>query len=118
MAMANLRIKRIYELPEPGDGFRILVDRVWPRGVTKEKAAIDLWMREIAPSAELRKWFGHAPERWAEFRKRYQKELEGKVDRIAELRRQAAKGPLTFVYSARDEERNQAVVIKEMMEKG
>jgi len=91
----------------------VLVDRVWPRGVSKEKAAVDLWMKEIGPSTGLRKWFGHRPERWDEFRARYREELKG--DLLDELRTHAAKGRLTLVYSAKDEARNQAVVIREVL---
>lgn len=115
--MHPVRLKRVYEPPEPGDGFRVLVDRVWPRGVSKDKAAVDLWMKEIGPSTELRTWFGHVPERWPEFRERYLRELEGKAELIEELRGHAAKGPLTLVYSAGDEERNQAVVVREVVER-
>jgi uncharacterized protein YeaO (DUF488 family) len=108
-------IKRVYEPPAPEDGLRVLVDRVWPRGVSKEKAAVDIWMREVAPSTALRKWFGHAPERWPEFRERYRKELAGKAELVGQLRAHAARGPLTLVYSARDEQRNQAQVIREVL---
>jgi uncharacterized protein YeaO (DUF488 family) len=94
----------------------VLVDRVWPRGVTKEEAAVDLWMKDIGPSTDLRKWFGHDPERWEEFRRRYREELKQKPEMIAQLRGYAEKGPLTLVYSAKDEAHNQAVVIKEVVE--
>ncbi len=110
-----IRIKRVYEAADDADGFRVLVDRVWPRGITKEKAAVDLWMKEIGPSSSLREWFGHEPERWEEFRTRYRKELDGKRALLDELGAHARKGPLTLVYSARDEERNQAVVIREAL---
>ncbi len=93
----------------------MLVDRVWPRGVSREKAAVDLWMKEIGPSTELRKWFGHDPERWDEFRKRYRAELVERADLLDELRRHAGKGPLTLVFSAKDEEHNQAVALKEVL---
>jgi uncharacterized protein YeaO (DUF488 family) len=112
----RIAIKRVYEAPEKADGFRVLVDRVWPRGVSKEKAAVDLWMKEIGPSADLRKWFGHRPERWDEFRKRYRDELKDKRDLLDELRAHAGKGRLTLVYSAKDEAHNQAVVIREVLE--
>jgi uncharacterized protein YeaO (DUF488 family) len=114
--MPTIRIKRVYDLPESADGFRVLVDRVWPRGVSKEKAAIDLWMKEIGPSTELRKWFGHDPSRWEEFRDRYWAELQERQALVEELRGYASKGPLTLVYSAKDQERNQAVVIREVVE--
>ena len=111
-----IRIKRVYEAPQAADGFRVLVDRVWPRGVSKEKAAVDLWMKEIGPSTELRKWFGHKPERWTEFQTRYERELGDKQPLLDELRQHAEKGTLTLVYSAKDEERNQAVVIKAVLD--
>jgi uncharacterized protein YeaO (DUF488 family) len=112
----RIAIKRVYDAPAKADGFRVLVDRVWPRGVSKEKAVVDLWMKEIGPSTEVRKWFGHKPERWDEFRKRYREELTAKRDLLDELRARAEKSRLTLVYSAKDEERNQAVVIREVLE--
>ena len=114
-ARRNIRIKRVYKPVEKADGFRVLVDRVWPRGISKEKAAVDLWMKEIGPSTELRKWFGHRPERWEEFRARYREELNEKQELVDELRGYAAKEPLTLVYSAKDEDRNQAVVLNEVL---
>ncbi len=111
----EVRIKRAYEPPARADGTRILVDRIWPRGVRKADAAITQWMKEIAPSNELRKWFGHEPERWAEFRRRYKAELARKRELIGELRGLARKGPLTLVYSAHDEAHNQAVVLRETL---
>nr|WP_206079153.1 DUF488 domain-containing protein [Mesorhizobium camelthorni] len=116
MVSTGIAIKRVYDAPEKMDGFRVLVDRVWPRGMNKEKAAVDLWMKEIGPSTELRKWFGHDPARWDEFRARYRDELAAKRDLLDELRAHAEKGQLTLVYSARDEAHNQAVVIREVME--
>ena len=113
--MCEIRIKRVYDAPAKSDGFRVLVDRVWPRGVSKEKAAVDLWMKEVGPSTELRKWFGHDPERWDEFRKRYRAELKERTDLVDELRGHAAKGPLTLVFSAKDEEHNQALALKEVL---
>ncbi len=112
----TVRIKRVYEAPEASDGFRVLVDRVWPRGMAKEKAAVDLWMKEIGPSTELRKWFGHRPERWPEFRSRYADELGDKRSLLDDLAARAKEGPLTLLYSARDEARNQAVVIKAVLD--
>ncbi len=114
--MGEIRTKRVYDAPAKADGFRVLVDRVWPRGVSKEKAAVDLWMKEIGPSTDLRKWFGHDPARWDEFRKRYRDELAAKGDLLDELRAHAKKGRLTLVYSAKDETHNQAVVIREVLE--
>ncbi|WP_157015810.1 DUF488 domain-containing protein [Mesorhizobium xinjiangense] len=116
--MHDIGIKRVYAPPQKADGVRVLVDRVWPRGVSKDKAAVDLWMKEIGPSTALRQWFGHKPERWEEFRTRYKAELADKTDLLDQLRGYAKQGPLTLVYSARDEERNQAVVIREVIEKG
>ena len=109
----RFRIKRVYELPDKHDGRRILVDRLWPRGLTKEKASIDLWLKDIAPSTELRKWFGHNPGRWEEFKERYLAELKGNSEQIQLLKQELDKGIVTLVYGAKDEEHNQAVVIQE-----
>lgn len=114
-AASEVRIKRAYEPPSPRDGTRILVDRLWPRGVKRADAGISQWMKDIAPSNELRKWFGHEPARWEEFRRRYKAELTGKRELIGELRNLAKTGPLTLVYSAHDEAHNQAVVLREML---
>lgn len=111
----DVRIKRAYEPPSSVDGTRVLVDRLWPRGLKKTDAHVAQWLKEIAPSNELRKWFGHDPERWAEFRRRYQAELAGKGDLLAELRELAKKGRLTLVYSAHDEAHNQAVVLRDRL---
>ena len=110
----TLHIKRIYDPPKRGDGARVLVDRVWPRGMSKEKAELDLWLKDIAPSTELRKWFGHKPERFAEFRKRYRDELKDKNEAIAELAKLRPKN-VTLLYSAHDEQHNQAVVLAEYL---
>jgi uncharacterized protein YeaO (DUF488 family) len=109
----NLRIKRIYEPSDDADGCRVLVDRLWPRGVRRDEAAIDHWMKNIGPSHELRKWFGHRPERWDEFAESYREELTGveAQELLRELATLAAAGPLTLLYSARDHEHNQAKVI-------
>lgn len=109
----QIKIKRIYEKPRQDDGRRILVDRVWPRGVKKEQAHIDLWLKDIAPSTELRKWFGHDPDKWLEFRKRYRAELRRNRAAVRQLKQELDKGPVTLVYSARDEAHNQAVVLRE-----
>lgn len=109
-----MKIKRIYEKPDKEDGTRILVDRLWPRGLTKEKASIDLWLKDIAPSTELRRWFGHDPKKWKEFRKRYCDELKENEEQVSLLRDQMNKGKVTLVYGANDEEHNQAVVLKEL----
>ena len=108
-----MKIKRAYERPEKEDGFRILVDRLWPRGLTKEKASVDLWLKDIAPSTELRKWFDHDPVRWDEFRKRYWEELGKNIVESSLLKDQLKKGDVTLVYGSKDEEHNEAIVIKE-----
>lgn len=114
--MHTVRIKRVYQPAEAGDGFRVLVDRVWPRGLSKAKAAVDLWMPEIGPSTALRTWFGHDPERWEVFRRRYRDELDRRRDLLEALRAHGRDGPLTLVYSARDERHNQAVVIRDVLD--
>lgn len=111
-----VRIKRAYERPEPGDGFRVLVDRLWPRGVAKDDTRIDLWLKEIAPSAELRKWFNHDPAHWTEFQHRYLRELEEHPEAIAQLGAATRHAALTLVYGAKDEEHNNAVVLKKFIE--
>jgi len=111
------KIKRIYAVAEPADRYRVLVDRVWPRGVSKHKARIDVWMKEIAPSDQLRKWFGHDPKRWVEFQKRYRDELELKPQLIDQLREFEKKyDTVTLIYSARDDRRNQAVVLRAFLQ--
>ncbi|HWG77745.1 MAG TPA: DUF488 domain-containing protein [Steroidobacteraceae bacterium] len=111
----EIHIKRAYESPSAHDGTRVLVDRMWPRGLKKTDAAISQWMKDIAPSTELRKWFGHDPERWEEFRQRYEGELDAKGELLGKLKELAAKGPLTLVYSAHDEAHNQAVVLRDKL---
>lgn len=113
-----VRIKRVYAEPSARDGVRILVDRVWPRGMTKQRARIDAWRKELAPSTELRQWFGHDPARWKEFRSRYRRELHRSdlVEALKELARLARGKAVTLVYSASDEEHNQAVVLKELLD--
>lgn len=108
----EIKIKRVYEKPSKGDGYRILVDRLWPRGLTKEKASIDLWLKEIAPTTALRKWFGHDPGKWKEFQKRYHQELKNNKDQVLLLKGQIKKGKVTLVYGAKDEEHNEALVLK------
>ncbi len=110
----KIKIKRVYEKPGKEDGKRILVDRLWPRGLTKEKAGIDLWLKEIAPSTELRKWFGHDPEKWKEFKKRYSDELNKNEEQVSLLKEQLKKGSVTLVYGAKDKEYNEAIVLKEL----
>jgi uncharacterized protein YeaO (DUF488 family) len=110
-----IRIKRIYDPPAPEDGRRVLVDRLWPRGVAKDEARIDGWLKEIAPSDELRKWFGHDPARWEEFRERYAAELERHGELMEELRAGSNDGAVTLLFAAKDAERNNAVVLKDML---
>ncbi len=113
-----IRVKRIYEPPSEDDGERFLVERLWARGIKKEDAKLVAWMKEIAPSQELRKWYGHVVERWPEFQKRYRAELAApeKQDMLKDLRARAKKGRVTLVYAARDEERNSAAVLKKVLE--
>lgn len=111
-----IRLKRAYEAPTKQDGLRILVERLWPRGVSKEKAAVGLWLKDLAPSTELRKWFNHDPEKWDEFRKRYRAELEKVGDLLVLLKLRTTEGPVTFVFAAHDEQHNSAVVLKEFVE--
>lgn len=111
-----LKIKRIYEAADNRDGFRVLVDRLWPRGVSKERAHLDLWLKEIGPSDALRKWFGHDPKRWKEFTAKYGKELSGKKDLVRQLKKfEAEHGTVTLLFSAHDEEHNQAVALREFL---
>ena len=113
---ANVRIKRAYERASPSDGVRILVDRLWPRGIRKEAAALDHWAKDVAPSAELRKWFGHDPRRWPAFERRYASDLRLRHrEDLATLRSLARKGPITLVYSAHDEAHNDAVVLRKVL---
>src|SRR5690242_20665884 len=111
-----IRLKRAYEKPTRDDGFRVLVERLWPRGVSKEEAALDLWLKDVAPSTELRKWFGHDPARWKEFQQRYRAELKDKKDALKLLRAKSREGTVTLVYGARDEEHNGALVLKKILE--
>lgn len=110
-----IHIKRVYDAPAAADGTRVLLDRLWPRGVRKEDARIDQWMNDLAPSTELRRWFGHDPAKWAEFQKRYFKELDAKPDAVAELKKLARAGKVTLVYGARDTENNNAVALREYL---
>jgi uncharacterized protein YeaO (DUF488 family) len=109
-------LKRAYETPSPTDGERILVERLWPRGVTKARAAVDLWHKDVAPSPELRKWFGHDPARWKQFEQRYWKELKAKQAAVDLLASKARRGAVTLVYAARDQEHNGALALKEFLE--
>jgi uncharacterized protein YeaO (DUF488 family) len=114
----SVRLKRAYEQPASSDGYRVLVDRLWPRGVSREEARLDEWAKELAPSAALRRWFAHDPARFAEFRRRYTAELAAHEEKLGELRRRARNGTLTLVYGARDEEHNDAVVLAELLRAG
>jgi len=113
----SLRIKRAYERPERSDGLRILVDRVWPRGVSKKELKLDRWEKELAPSTVLRKWFAHDPTKWVEFKRRYHAELKKLTTPTAQLRKLARSHTVTLVYSAKDEEHNQAIALKEFISK-
>ena len=115
IAASHIKLKRAYEAPAADDGIRILIDRLWPRGVKKTDAAIDEWMKEIAPSTELRKWFGHDPPRWQEFRRRYRSEIQQHPERFDRLRTLAQHGRITLVFSAHDEVHNDAVVLKDLL---
>ena len=107
----NIRIKRVYELPAKDDGLRVLVDRLWPRGLTKEKAAVDLWLKEIAPGTGLRKWFAHDSDKWAGFKKKYITELKENKEPVSLLKEKIKKGTVTLLYGAKDQEHNEAVVL-------
>jgi len=113
--MGQVQLKRIYEPPQKSDGYRVLVDRVWPRGLSKDAAQIDLWMKDIAPSTALRKWFNHDPARWVGFQEKYRAELRELGDKLDELRARAKKEPVTLLYGAKDTEHNQAVVLRDVL---
>ncbi|TPI54991.1 DUF488 domain-containing protein [Mesorhizobium sp. B3-1-3] len=112
----DIAVKRVYEPPAKADGQRVLVDRIWPRGVSKKDAELTLWLKDIAPSDALRKWFGHEPERWAEFQKRYRAELDANGDAVAELRALLGRGKVTLLYGAHDEAHNNAVALAGYLE--
>jgi uncharacterized protein YeaO (DUF488 family) len=114
----DVRLKRVYEPAAASDGYRVLIDRLWPRGVSTLRADLDQWEKELSPSTELRTWFGHQPERFSEFRRRYERELREQRPRLSALRRRAREGTLTLVYSARDPEHNDAVVLAEVLRRG
>lgn len=111
----TIRIQRVYDPHTADDGKRILVDRLWPRGLSKEKARVDLWLKEVAPSTELRKWFGHDPARWLEFQRRYKEELKENREALTQLKKETAHGTTTLLYGARDEEHNEAVVLAKLL---
>jgi uncharacterized protein YeaO (DUF488 family) len=111
----KLKIKRVYEEPEPGGGKRVLVDRLWPRGLAKEQAEVDLWLKDVAPSNELRKWFAHDPAKWQTFKTRYRDELKHETEQMTALRQAIGKGPATLLYGGKDERHNHAVVLLELL---
>ena len=111
----SIQLKRAYEAPDGADGYRVLIDRLWPRGVSKDAARLDEWARELAPSSELRRWFAHDPAKFEEFQQRYRSELDAHQDKLRELRGRARSGTLTLVYGARDTEHNDAVVLAELL---
>lgn len=113
----SIKLKRVYETPDQADGTRVLVDRLWPRGLTKAKASLDLWLKEIAPSTELRKWFGHDPKKWRGFRARYQSELKRHPDELKLIKDKAREGTVTLLYGARDQEHNEAIVLKQLLDR-
>jgi uncharacterized protein YeaO (DUF488 family) len=114
----RIAVKRVYDRPEPSDGKRILVDRLWPRGLRKEEAGIDYWARDISPSSELRKWYSHDPVKWDEFKVRYFAELERAPEGVERLRRELAEGPVSFVYSSKEEAINNAEALRLFLERG
>ena len=118
LKLKMLKLKRVYETPVSEDGIRILVERLWPRGLTKEKAMIDIWLKEIAPSTELRKWYNHIPERWPEFQRRYQSELQENDNVVRELKKKVDTTDVTLVFAAKDAVCNSAVVLRDVLEKG
>ena len=112
----SIHLKRAYDAPAANDGYRVLVDRLWPRGISKEDLEIDLWLKEIAPSDDLRKWFGHDPEKWDEFKQRYFRELDDQPDVVKQLVDKVDQGRVTLVFAAKDEEFNNAVALKEFLQ--
>jgi uncharacterized protein YeaO (DUF488 family) len=114
----DVRLKRVYEPASSSDGYRVLIDRLWPRGISRERAQLDGWEKDLSPSAELRQWFGHDPQRFPEFRRRYLEELRGERARLSALRRRARDGTLTLVYAAHDTEHNDAVVLAAVLRRG
>jgi uncharacterized protein YeaO (DUF488 family) len=111
----TVKLKRVYEAPAKDDGTRILVDRLWPRGLTKEKARVDLWLKEVAPTTGLRKWFAHDTIKWSEFKTRYRAELKQNHEQVALLKAAVAKGPATLLYGAKDQGHNEAIVLQELL---
>lgn len=115
--MGKILVKRVYEPAAKSDGFRVLVDRLWPRGISKEAAKLDLWLPDLGPSISLRKWFNHDPVRWAEFQRRYHAELKKKTALLATIKEQAKTSPITLLYSAKDKQHNQAVALRSLLVK-
>lgn len=113
----KIQLKRAYDAPAPSDGRRILVDRIWPRGLSKERAAVDEWVQDVAPSTELRKWFGHEPAKWEGFKKKYFSELDQRPDALRPVLEACSRGPVTLLFSAKDSEHNNAVALQEYLEK-
>lgn len=111
----SVSIKRVYVPPEKSDGFRVLIDRLWPRGLSKEKAKVDLWLKEIAPSTALRKWFNHEPEKWKQFEKKYREEIKNNPEALQVLKSKMKQGKLTLVYGAKEERFNDAVVLQNLL---
>ncbi|HEY1766419.1 MAG TPA: DUF488 domain-containing protein [Terracidiphilus sp.] len=111
----SIKIKRVYAEPESSDGTRILVDRLWPRGLTKEKTKVDLWLKEIAPSTELRKWFAHDAKKWPEFQARYKDELKSHPGELQLLKEKSAHGPVSLLFAAKDEQHNEAVILEKLL---
>ncbi|KAA3620747.1 MAG: DUF488 domain-containing protein [Proteobacteria bacterium] len=114
--IADIRVKRVYDGASKDDGLRVLVDRIWPRGVTRDQAAVDLWLKEVAPSTALRRWFGHDPDKWVEFKRRYYEELGQRPESLTHLLESVRVGPVTLVYAARDRDHNQAVALRLYLE--
>jgi uncharacterized protein YeaO (DUF488 family) len=112
------KLKRVYEAPSPKDGFRVLVERLWPRGISRERAKLDLWLKDVAPSTTLRKWFNHEQAKWKEFQKRYGAELKEKKDAVRLLREKGKQGTVTLVYAAHDEQHNAPLVLRHVLERG
>ncbi len=115
--MSDLRVKRAYRAARRSDGKRVLVDRIWPRGLAKDRLRLDAWAKELAPSTDLRAWFGHDPKKWEEFCRRYARELDGKPEEVEALRQSLRDGPVTLVYGAKDEEHNNALALKRYLER-
>jgi uncharacterized protein YeaO (DUF488 family) len=112
----EIKIKRVFDKPNDSDGYRILVDRLWPRGISKEKGKVDYWAKELSPSTELRKWYNHDPQKWLEFKSRYIAQIDGKTEFLKELQEYIKKGTVTFIYSSKEQKLNNATVLKEYIE--